>query len=55
MGQCILSPSPGSFWDRRGMGLQEVEEIYTGFLEDTGAMRTKSKTGFGLPTSTAFV
>ena len=46
MGQCILCPSPGSLWDRRGMGHQEVEEIYTGFLEDTGAMRTKKTTWF---------
>ena len=43
MGQCILCPSPGSLWDRRGMGHQEVEEIYTGFLEDTGAKRTKKQ------------
>ena len=28
------------------MGPQEVEEIYTGFLEDTGAMRTKKTTRF---------
>ena len=47
MGQCHRSsPSPGSLWDQRGMGHQEVEEIYTGFLEDTGAMRTKKTTWF---------
>ena len=47
MGQCRRSsPSPGSLWDERGMGHQEVEEIYTGFLEDTGAMRTKKTTWF---------